>query len=106
MVKRFDRIYKINRVERLHVIDGCQMLDLSPSYKYERNFGSGRDVKDIRNGACKLFKMADICEVPAKAKLEMLQWSIFNLIIGNCDAHGKNFSFFVDKKGAMICSAF
>ncbi|MEA1982052.1 MAG: HipA domain-containing protein, partial [Campylobacterota bacterium] len=44
MVKRFDRIYKENRVERLHVIDGCQMLDLSSSHKYERNFGSGRDV--------------------------------------------------------------
>ena len=101
MVKRFDRIYKENRVERLHVIDACQMLDLSSSYKYERNFGSGRDVKNIREGAsfAKLFKSADKCEVPARAKLEMLQWSVFNLIIGNSDAHGKNFSFFVDKSG-------
>ena len=101
MVKRFDRVYKENRVERLHVIDGCQMLDLSSTYKYERNFGSGRDVKDIREGASfsKLFKSADICEVPAKAKLEMLNWSIYNLIIGNSDAHGKNFSFFVDERG-------
>lgn len=101
MVKRFDRIYKENRVERLHVIDGCQMLDLSSSYKYERNFGSGRDVKEIREGASfsKLFKSVDICEVPAKAKLEILNWSIYNLIIGNSDAHGKNFSFFVDERG-------
>jgi len=101
MVKRFDRIYKESRVERLHVIDACQMLDLPSSHKYERNFGSGRDVKDIREGAsfAKLFKSADICEVPARAKLEMLNWSVFNLIIGNSDAHGKNFSFFVDKSG-------
>ena len=101
MIKRFDRIYKENRVERLHVIDACQMLDLSSSHKYERNFGSGRDVKDIREGASfsKLFASADICEVPAKAKLEMLNWSVYNLIIGNSDAHGKNFSFFVDKSG-------
>ena len=101
MVKRFDRVYKENRVERLHVIDACQMLDLSSAHKYERNFGSGRDVKDIREGASfsKLFKSADICEVPAKAKLEMLNWSVFNLIIGNSDAHGKNFSFFVDENG-------
>jgi serine/threonine-protein kinase HipA len=104
MVKRFDRIYKDNRVERLHVIDGCQMLDLSSSYKYERNFGSGRDVKEIREGASfsKLFKSAELCEVPAKAKLEMLNWSIYNLIIGNSDAHGKNFSFFVDKRGIRV----
>jgi len=101
MVKRFDRVYKENRVERLHVIDGCQMLDLSSTHKYERNFGSGRDVKDIREGASfsKLFKSADLCEVPAKAKLEMLNWSVFNLIIGNSDAHGKNFSFFVNERG-------
>jgi len=100
MVKRFDRVYEENKVQRLHVIDGCQMLDLPSSHKYERNFGSGRDVKDIREGASfsKLFKSADICEVPAKAKLEMLNWSIFNLIIGNSDAHGKNFSFFVDER--------
>ncbi len=101
MVKRFDRVYKTNKVERLHVIDGCQMLDLSSTHKYERNFGSGRDVKGIREGASfsKLFKSADICEVPAKAKLEMLNWSVYNLIIGNSDAHGKNFSFFVDERG-------
>jgi len=101
MVKRFDRVYKENRVERLHVIDGCQILDLSSTYKYERNFGSGRDVKDIREGASfsKLFASADICEVPAKAKLEMLNWSVYNLLIGNSDAHGKNFSFFVDERG-------
>ena len=101
MVKRFDRVYRENRVERLHVIDGCQMLDLSSTHKYERNFGSGRDVQDIREGAsfAKLFKSADICEVPAKAKLEMLNWSVFNLIVGNSDAHGKNFSFFVNERG-------
>lgn len=104
MVKRFDRVFKHDKVERLHVIDGCQMLDLPSAYKYERNFGSSRDVKDIRGGASfsKLFKSADICEVPAKAKLEMLNWAMFNLIIGNSDAHGKNFSFFVDEDGLRV----
>ena len=101
MVKRFDRVYTENRVERLHVIDACQILDLSSTHKYERNFGSGRDVKEIREGASfsKLFNSADLCEVPARAKLEMLNWSVYNLIIGNSDAHGKNFSFFVDERG-------
>ncbi len=101
LVKRFDRVYTQDRVTRIHVIDGCQMLNLAPSYKYERNYGSSRDVKDIRDGASfsKLFGSANLCEVPAKAKLEMLQWAIFNLIIGNSDAHAKNFSFFVDKQG-------
>ena len=70
-VKRFDRLYTDDQVERLHVIDGCQMLNFPSTYKYERNFGSSRDVKEIRHGASfsKLFEATALCEVPAKAKL-------------------------------------
>ncbi len=101
LIERFDRVYKDNFVTRLHIIDACQMLDLPPTYKYEQNFGSLRDVQHIREGASfkKLFKITKLCSVPAVAQLEVLHWAMFNLIIGNSDAHGKNFSFFVDKRG-------
>jgi len=101
LVERFDRVYKDDVVQRLHIIDGCQMLDLSSAYKYEQNFGSSRDVAHVREGASfkKLFVMTKVCAVPAKAQLTLIQWAMFNLIIGNSDAHGKNFSFFVDKQG-------
>ena len=100
-VERFDRRIKNNKVERIHIIDGCQALDLSPGYKYERNFGSERDVSDIREGASfeKLFTFTHLCHVPIKAKLNILQWVLFNLLISNADAHGKNLSFFVNKAG-------
>lgn len=98
-VKRFDRIYRGTKVDRLHIIDGCQMLDLPPSYKYERVYGDGRDVKDFREGAslAKLFKAATLCSVPAAATRDILNWVLFNLIIGNCDAHGKNISWHYTK---------
>jgi len=101
LVTRFDRIYKDNFVTRLHIIDSCQMLNLPPTYKYEQNFGSLRDVQHIREGASfkKLFIMTKKCAVPAIAQLELVHWAMFNLIIGNSDAHGKNFSFFIDKRG-------
>jgi serine/threonine-protein kinase HipA len=101
LVERFDRLYKKDFVERLHIIDGCQILDLPPTYKYEQNFGTSRDVEHIREGVSfkKMFERSKICTVPAVAQLELLNWAMFNLIIGNSDAHGKNFSFFVDKKG-------
>jgi len=88
-------------VERLHIIDDCQITNLPPTYKYEQNFGSSRDVEHIREGASfkKLFEATKRGSVPAVAQLELLNWAMFNLIIGNADAHGKNFSFFVDKKG-------
>lgn len=93
-VKRFDRVLQSNKVDRLHIIDGCQMLDMSPSYKYERVYGDGRDVQDFREGVSldKLFKNASLCSVPAAATRDMLNWVLFNLLIGNCDAHGKNIS--------------
>ena len=43
--------------------------------------------------------MTKVCTVPARAQLELIHWSMFNLIIGNSDAHGKNFSFFIDDHG-------
>jgi serine/threonine-protein kinase HipA len=104
MVERFDRVVSNDTVKRLHIIDGCQMLDLPSSYKYERNFGSGRDVENIREGASftKLFEAANLCEVPATAKLQLLDWAIYTLIIGNADAHGKNISFFVNSSGITV----
>ncbi len=104
IVERFDRVVKQSSVERLHVIDGCQMLDLPPSYKYERNFGSGRDVREVREGASftKLFETTALCQIPATAKLQILDWALFNLIIGNSDAHGKNISYFVNKAGISL----
>jgi len=104
MVERFDRVISKDTVKRLHIIDGCQMLDLPSSYKYERNFGSSRDVENIREGASfnKLFAVANLCEVPATAKLQLLDWAIYTLIIGNADAHGKNISFFVNSSGIKV----
>jgi len=101
LIERFDRVWKKDFVERLHVIDGCQMLDLPPTYKYEQNFGTSRDVEYIREGVSfkKIFESSKKCTVPAVAQLELLNWAMFNLILGNSDAHGKNFSFFVEKKG-------
>ncbi|HZF70024.1 HipA domain-containing protein, partial [Sulfuricurvum sp.] len=100
LVKRFDRRYVSDTlVERLHIVDGCQMLDLSPSEKYERPYGSQRDVQHYRSEANfkNLFALANRCSIPALATQQMIRWSLFNLIIGNYDAHAKNISFFITK---------
>lgn len=105
LIERFDRkLITSNKVARRHVIDGCQALNLPPEYKYERNFGSGRDVAHIRDGASliKLFNFANQCENPAETKSKILDWVLFNLLIYNYDAHGKNISFFVGKQGISL----
>ena len=79
-------------------------MDLPPAYKYEQNFGSGRDVKDIRNGVSfsHLFKFSKQCSIPLIAKRAILDWLIFNVLIGNSDAHGKNISFLVGKQSYQL----
>ncbi len=89
-------------VERLHIIDACQAYDLPVSYKYERNFGNGKEVAHIRDGMSlpRLFKLVRMyATAPAPAKRELLQWALFQLLIGNYDAHGKNFSFYMEPSG-------
>ncbi|WP_096046204.1 HipA domain-containing protein [Sulfurospirillum diekertiae] len=101
VVERFDRKILANgtEVQKLHVIDGCQLLSLAPSYKYERNFGSARDVQNIRQGASfrKLIQNETKMDIPVLFKKALLDWSLVNLCLGNSDAHGKNISFFVHK---------
>jgi serine/threonine-protein kinase HipA len=107
VVRRFDRIVQGSgdaaRVDRLHMVDACQAADLPVSYKYERNLGNGAEVRHVRDGMRfeLLFGLADLTANKALAKLAMLRWALFQFLIGNSDAHGKNFSFFV-RPGAYL----
>lgn len=105
VVRRFDReVWQSDAgrsVKRLHIIDACQAADLPSTYKYERNFGSGEHVRHIRDGVSfqVLFARVDQTVNKAAARLTMLRWALFQFLIGNSDAHGKNFSFFVHRQG-------
>ena len=108
-VQRFDRQWTSQgTIDRLHLIDGCQMLDLPPIYKYERPFGKGGHAAVIRSGASLplLFNACNRCRVPAVALRDLVQWVLFNLLIGNSDAHAKNLSWFVGPNGIQIAPAY
>jgi serine/threonine-protein kinase HipA len=107
LVERFDRIVRNDQhIDKRHIIDSCQFYDVSPDFKYERNFGNGNDVAHIREGISlpHLIDAATKCSEPSKSKGEIIDWLMFNLLIANHDAHGKNVSFFVDEKGISIAS--
>lgn len=101
-IERFDRKWKnAERVSRIHIIDGCQALNIPPTFKYQRIVPDGPNRDDYLSpvSAHHLSVFCKECIVPAKAQLQLLQWILFNLLIGNTDSHGKNISFFVTKKG-------
>ena len=107
VVRRFDRTILGSgdsvHVQRLHIIDACQACDLPVSYKYERNLGNAVEVRHIRDGLSheKLFACAELSGNKASTRLAMLRWALFQFLIGNSDAHGKNFSFFVRPGGLL-----
>lgn len=41
-------------------------------------------------------------QVQRKHTLQLLDWTIFNLLTGNADCHAKNLSFFVDAQGIEL----
>ncbi len=108
-VERFDRNWRgANHVVRKHVIDGCQALNVPPEFKYQRIISTGPE-KDHYLGPISVENLSRFnksCVVPAKAQLQLLEWILFNLLIGNTDNHGKNISYFVTSKGYEITPAY
>ncbi|MRD46300.1 type II toxin-antitoxin system HipA family toxin [Caenimonas koreensis DSM 17982] len=108
LVRRFDRVETDAGVTRLHIVDGCQALGLAVSMKYERAYGDAAEVAHLRDGASlpKLFALLDQSPLPAVDRLRLLRWVIFQVLIGNTDAHGKNVSFFCDARGLRLAPAY
>jgi serine/threonine-protein kinase HipA len=83
--ERFDRQRRGPQVRRIHQIDMCQLLNLPRERKYGSH-NAGIDTEDF-------FKACDYLAVPALARRAHLRAWLFNFLIGNQDAHAKNYSF-------------
>ena len=71
-------------IRRLHQEDFCQALGIDSSRKYAVEGGPGfRQCFDLVRRACTR---------PAVEVLKLLDAAIFQVLIGNADAHGKNYS--------------
>ncbi|MEA0988997.1 HipA domain-containing protein [Pseudomonas aeruginosa] len=81
LIERFDRVERDHHWARLHCVDACQLLGLSREFKYSA--GSIERLNDLANQ----------CRPAALARLRLFQWLVFNVLVGNEDAHLKNLSF-------------
>lgn len=94
LVERYDRTAAGNgRLRRLHQEDFCQALGFTSERKYAADGGPiFRDCFDLLRRAASR---------PAVEVLKLFDAAIFNLIIGNADAHAKNFSLLYRENGAV-----
>jgi len=89
LVQRYDRANK----QRLHQEDFCQAMAIVPFNKYESEGGpSFKDCSHI---------IQKFSSRPAADKKRLVQWVIFNYLIGNADAHGKNLSFLLQPERVL-----
>jgi serine/threonine-protein kinase HipA len=80
IIERFDRKRTGEQVERVHTLDALQLLTLSARAKYAR---SGVDA---------LIDVLGKCRTAATARVALFRWTLYNILIGNSDAHLKNIS--------------
>ncbi len=99
MVSRYDRYTDGNkRIRRLHQEDICQALGFPHFKKYESE--GGPSFKDC-------FELIDlVCTEPILERDQLLKWLVFNLLVGNSDAHAKNLSILFHPNGKVELTPF
>lgn len=86
LIQRFDRLIGDDgSVMRLHQEDFAQAAGLPAELKYQR-----RGNEDRRFDAPMIGQILSACAMPARAREDFLQITLFNLLIGNNDNHAKN----------------
>ena len=94
VIERYDRTRTGENIQRLHQEDFCQALRIPPEFKYETEGGPSL-------AAC--FELVRSHSVSAgKDVLSLLNWVVFNVLIGNSDAHGKNLSLLLLPEGPRL----
>lgn len=95
LIERYDRtITAAGSLCRLHQEDFCQALGIPPEQKYEKEGGPSLQ-------AC--FELVrEWSSEPLLDVMAMLRWTLFNLLIGNADAHGKNVAFLYTDAGVRL----
>jgi serine/threonine-protein kinase HipA len=90
LIQRFDRSWVNGELVRRHALDAAQLLSLSSGSKY------------TLSGVKALNDVVAICRAKAPTRIALFRWTLFNVLIGNGDAHLKNLSLFAGKDGYSL----
>ena len=98
LVERYDRTHRRTTegatLERLHQEDFCQALGIVSENKYQKE--GGPSLKQS------FALLREVSSAPVLDLARLLDAVIFNFLVGNNDAHGKNFSLLYRGAGTTI----
>lgn len=101
VIRRYDRALVRGKVERLHQEDCAQALGLGPEQKYaverfpQKSDPTFRGIADL---------LAAHAVDPHAQMLVLLRQMVVNLVLGNTDAHAKNYSLVHNAGGGVSLS--
>ena len=98
MIYRYDRLLNDNHILRLHQEDFCQALGIQSQNKYEAD--GGPSFKQC------IHLLREATTVPAIEINKFVRLFLFNAIIGNKDAHGKNYSILYENNRNILAPAY
>ena len=97
LVERYDRMRRQSpdgaALERLHQEDFCQALGIVSENKYQKE--GGPSLKQC------FALLREVSSAPVLDLARLLDAVVFNFLVGNNDAHGKNFSLLYRGAGAV-----
>jgi serine/threonine-protein kinase HipA len=95
LVERYDRQRgkQPDELKRIHQEDFCQAMAIPSKRKYQEDGGPA--LSDC-------FRLLSKTAVPAKERINLLTAVIFNFLVSNMDAHGKNFSLLHSSTGIRL----
>lgn len=94
IVQRYDRDPSQEPIRRLHQEDFCQALGRLQVEKYQQE--GGPSVLEAMS------LIDEASAVPARDRQQFWLALAFNVLIGNCDAHGKNYSLLYDSPAPSL----
>ncbi len=94
IVSRYDRDLTQDPIRRLHQEDFCQALGKLYVEKYQHEGGPG-----VRES---MRLIDEVSVAPARDRQQLWLALVFNILIGNCDAHGKNHSLLYDSPAPSL----
>jgi len=77
-------------VQRMHLIDACQLLNKSRTFKH-----SGASIQALKD-------VIEATTNKANTRLMLFRWLVFNILVANDDCHLKNLSFFMSPEGVQL----
>ena len=100
LVPRYDRKIKNGVVRRLHQEDCCQAIGLPPTMKYQKD-GDPHD-ETRRANFDNLMALQNKTRDPLSFRAAIFDITFFNYLIGNSDAHAKNFALLYDANRPLL----